>query len=344
MAVAEMTETPIRDSATGRRRALEEHVLLIAPSFGWWRGYYQLPKQKTETTVDGKAVDKETVTTPRVRLLTEAYPKDTEGVPWKKRFQALDSRKSAIVERWSVPFPIQGVRIVPKKVAMAFLQEIDDLKGDLHTAVNEFIAQYDSVMDQIRINVDADLIDIARSRASFPKTREQMRSKFYIDVVPVEIAGSSNDGDVTPQVVGMEELETHHQLVRDATQRKVEEAIESMVEAPRRQLTDALAGLKDVINRNGKVSTKSFKPVYDAIKKIRAFEFACNNDLLDEIKKLEGRMSITVPRTLDSVTSASNGFTAALDGLLNEVDNEEKAAKDQLEFGDSRQLRAIELD
>lgn len=331
------------DRATGRHRALEHQVLLIAPSFGWWRGYYQLPKQKTETLLDGKTVNQETVTTPRVRLLTDAYPRDRERIAWKKRFQTLNTRESAIIERWSVPFPIRGVRIVPKKVAVDFLREIHDLEGDLHTAVNEFLDQYDDVMEQIRANIEPELMDIARSRSSFPKTRDIMRAKFYVDVVLVEIASPGGGGEARPTVVGIEELEEHQQLVRNATQRKVEEAIESMVEAPRQQLAEALAGLKDVINHNGKVSTKSFKPVYDAIRKIRAFEFACNDELLEEIKTLEHRMRITVPKTLDSVTAASSGFTAALDAMMNEVEDEEKAARDQAEFGEGRMFRAIDL-
>ena len=341
MAVAE-TNAPIRDKATGRHRALEQQVLLIAPSFGWWRGYYQLPRQKTETLLDGRAVDKETITTPRVKLLTDAYPCDRERIAWKKRFQTLNTRESAIIERWSVPFPIRGVRIVPKKVAVDFLREIHDLEGDLRTAVNEFLDQYDNVMEQIRANVEPELIDVARSRSSFPKTRDMMRAKFYVDVVLVEIA-SPGEGEARPAMVGMEELEEHQQLVREATHRKVEEAIESMVEVPRQQLGEALAGLKDVINRDGKVSTKSFKPVYDAIRKIRAFEFACNDELLEEIRTLEHRMRITVPKTLDSVTAASSGFTAALDAMMNEVEDEEKAARDQAEFGEGRMFRAIDL-
>lgn len=332
------------ERAASRRRALEEQVLLIAPSFGWWRAYYQLPAQKTETTLDGKPVDKRTVTTPRIRLLTDTCPHDSLGVAWKKRFQTLDSRKSAIVERWSVPFPIQGIRIVPKKVARDFLREIEDLRADLQTTVDEFIRDYDDVLVQIRTNVGEELFNIARARTSFPATRERMRAKFYIDVVPVEIARPGDEGEVSPRMVGMDQLEEHYELVREATRRKVEEAVESMVAAPRKQLADALAALKDVISRNGKVSTKSFNPVYDAIRKIRAFEFACNEDLLAEIQTLESRMNITVPRTLDSVTAATNGFTAALDGLLVEVDNEEKAAQDQEEFGAARQFRAIEVE
>lgn len=292
--------------------------------------------------MDGEKVDEKTVTTPRVRLLTDEYPKDRMGVPWKKRFQDLETRKNNIVEKWSVPFPIQGVRIVPKKVAIEFLRDIQDLEGDLRTTVNEFIESYDDVMADINQHVKPELIDIARSRYSFPKTRDLMRAKFYIDVVPVEIAGSSDD--MRPERVGLTELEEHQQRVDDAIHRKVEEAIESIIEGPRQQLAKAIEGLKEVIGRNGRVSTKSFKPVYEAMRKIRAFEFACNADLLAEMTKLERRMDHTVPKTLDATTAASSGFTTALNALMSEVEDEEKAAQDQARFGEGRAFRSIEID
>ena len=325
-----------------RHQALEEQVLLIAPSFGWWRGYYQLPRTKTQTMLDGDVMDQRTVTTPRVRLLTDEYPVDRDGMPWKKRFQTLETRKTAVAERWSVPFPISGVRIVPKKVAVEFLREIRDIETDLHAAVDEFVQDYDGIMEQIRNNVDQRLVEAAAARASFPKSAAQMRTKFYIDIVPVEIVGIGDDANVASRTLTLEELEDHQQFVREATQRKIEEAISSVIEAPRRQLAGAVAGLHDVIQRNGKVSAKSFRPVYEAMRKIRMFEFACNQQLLAEIDRLEQRMNITVPNTLDATTAATSGFSAALETLMREVEDAEQIAQDYERFG-SRNLRSIAI-
>lgn len=326
--------------ATTRRQALDAHVLLVAPSFGYWRGYYQLPRSITTVQLSGRELDSGSVTTPRVRLLTDTFPRDCSGVAWKKRFQALETQKNAIVERWSVPFPISGVRIVPRRAAVDFLQELHKLELALVDVVNEFVLQYDDVIAQMRANVEAELFNHAYSRASFPHSQNQMRAKFYIDVVPVEIA-TPDDRDATSTVVGLPELEAYQALVQEATQRKVEEAVESMIAAPRRQLATAIEGLKDVIGRNGRVSSKSFRPVYEAMRKIRAFEFVCNDELLAEMQTLEQRMEGTEPRMLDQASAAHNGFTAALDALLAEVDNDEKACRDMEEFG--RYRRALDV-
>jgi len=335
-----MTTSIDEAPSTTRRQALDAHVLLVAPSFGYWRGYYQLPKSITTVQLSGRELDNGAVTTPRVRLLTDAFPLDSAGVAWKKRFQALETQKNATVERWSVPFPISGVRIVPRRAATDFLQELHQLELTLADTVNEFVLQYDDVVAQMRANVETELFRHAYSRASFPHNQNQMRSKFYIDVVPVEIA-TPNNQDATAEVVGLPELQAYQALVQEATQRKVEEAIESMIAAPRRQLATAIESLKDVIGRNGRVSSKSFRPVYEAMRKIRAFEFVCNEELLAEMQALEHRMDGTEPRMLDQAAAAHNGFTAALDALLAEVDNDEKACHDLEEFG--RYRRALDV-
>lgn len=317
-----------------RRRALEERVVLLAPSFGWYRGQYQLPKSKTTVEVDGKEVEASSVTTPRSKLMTDKYPTDRDGMAWKKRLQKIESRQKSLIEKYSVPFPIRGVRIVPKAAARDFFRDLDDVKRDLQEAADEFVADLDDIVRQMKNNTDEDVFKAVEHK--IPKHRHLMRAKFYIDVVPVEIAGSDSN------VLTEGDLQQHYDLVRDACQRKVEEAVEAMIEQPRQQLSDALAGLKDVINRSGRVSTKSFRPVYEAMQKLRSFSFVANDDLLQEINNLERRMNNTVPSTLDEVTAANSGFTAALDALMDEVEDAERQAADMEEFG--REYRGIQLD
>ena len=53
-------------------------------------------------------------------------------------------------------------------------------------------------------------------------------------------------------------------------------------------------------------------------------------------------MNNTVPSTLDKISAASNGFSAALGAMLREVEDAEKQAADIEEFG--RQHRSVQLD
>lgn len=374
-----------------RQEALERRVLLLCPTIGWWKGMYQLPNQSTETISEGQSVDKEDITTPRAKLMTDKYPVDRAGVPWKKRFTNIESRLSALKERYSVPFPIQGVRIVPKSRGQALMDEMygltigrlrrrikryhdngdtnmayntrrildaallqegenaaantpvydhdkspdgQSIAYDLHVAATEFCADWDDIRAQI-----------AKQNAVFEKVASKvptssglMRTKFNLDVVPVELAG----GLTSAEEVTQDDLAEHNAVVKEACRRRVDEAIETMIAGPRQDLAATLANLQELINKDGRVSSKSFKPIRDAIAKIRMFDFVANPELLTQIGQLEDRLNLTNPRELDSITAANNGFSAAIAGFMAEVQDAEQHARDLEEFG--RDFRSIDLD
>lgn len=373
-----------------RREALEQQVILICPTISWWKGMYVLPRNSTETTTDGAVVDKDDITTPQVKLVTDNYPNDRAGNPWKKKFRKLESRLDALKEKYSVPFPIKGVRIVPKSRGIAMMDEMygltlgrlrkrlerlqengqpgeiadcerqlaeaERLEGvsanpntpvfdnskpadsqsiayELHVAAKEFCNNWDNIRAEIaRKNK---LWSQVESRV--PNSAGLMLSKFSLDVVPVELAGGFNNS----QRLTQSDLEEHEAIVQDACRRRVEEAIESMIAGPRQQLAEALEDLHKLISRDGRVTQRSFIPVHAAIAKIRAFDFVANSELLERMNQLEQRLNSTQPIGLDRITAANNGFAAALEGFMAEVQNAERQAADLEMFG--REFRAIDL-
>lgn len=371
-----------------RQQLLEERVILLAPSFGYWIGSYQLPRGKTNVEVDGQEVDADAVTTPRSKLMTNKFPVDRNGTAWKTRFTKIATLQGKIIDQYSVRFPITGVRVIPKSQARAFFYEMfGTLLGDLETqrvqaerdqdyaksrkldvtiarcreldpnagpmtpvfdpdreeqsvayqlwaAANEFVSTLDDVLRQIQANTDATVWEAVQ--AKIPRIPYQMRAKFYTDVVPVELAGSSG----STLMAG--DLDAHEAIVRDACRRKVEEALETMIEGPRKQLADALTNLKELINRDANVTAKCFKPVREAIAKLRSFDFVASPQLMEEIRKLETRLNITTPKSLDSVTAANNGFTAAITAVIDEVSSAERQAADLEEFGRDN-FRSIDI-
>ena len=111
------TESPVRINTD----LLGKRVLLLSPTMSIWRGQVQLPK-KAEVHMDYRILDPEAVTTPRVKLMTKSYPLDSDGKPWKARFDSCSSRLSALKNQFSVSFAINGVRIIPKAAANEFMQ------------------------------------------------------------------------------------------------------------------------------------------------------------------------------------------------------------------------------
>jgi hypothetical protein len=205
---------------------------------------------------------------------------------------------------------------------------------DLHVAASEFCNDWVNIRAQIASKNAV----FAMVESKVPTSPGLMRTKFNLDVVPVELAGGLTGAEEVTQ----DDLVEHNAVVREACHRRVEEAIETMIEGPRQQLAKTLASLQDLIKRDGCVSTKSFKPIREAIAKIRMFDFVANKDLLDQINQLEDRLNITNPKELDSVTAANNGFSVAIEGFMAEVQNSEQQARDLEEFG--RDFRSIDLD
>lgn len=103
---------------------LGQRVLLLSPTMSRWAGRLQLPSSKAEVHMNHQILDSNAVTTPCVKLMTKHYPLDSDGKPWKARFDAVSNRLTALKAQYSVGFAITGVRIIPKAVANEFMQKL----------------------------------------------------------------------------------------------------------------------------------------------------------------------------------------------------------------------------
>jgi hypothetical protein len=352
--VSTLLDSPTEDILHNRQQTLQSRVLLLAPSFSFWRGYYQISTDRVSVSVDQQDVRDSDVTTPRAILMKDTCPRDSTGKAWKKRFAEIERVGSRLIEAFSVPFPIRGVRIIPKSHGREFFDKLigtmdnsgrpmaipgrelgsQSVAYQLWVAADEFCNNLDSVYDQIQAATPASIWNAIRSK--LPADRGAMRQKFHIDAVPIELAGGAAN-DVT-----REDMAAHQQVVQAACRRKVEEAVEEMIRGPRAELAQSLADLRDLVSRDGNVTDRSFNAVRGAIAKLRRFDFVANEDLLQQINTLAGRIERTDARTLDSVTAANNGFTDALTVVYNEVVDDLAIATDIDRFG--RERRGIDLD
>lgn len=372
-----------------RQDTLRDTVLLLRPAIGRWTGLYKLPRdvETLNTGHENIDVQKGDVTTPQARLLTAAYPLDSNGVPWHRHFQRVEQRLTRIKEQYSVPYPIPGVRIVPKARGMhmlhelfgttvgwlrqqlrdaearydeprkaqleerlasaepAFGQELDDatpvrdpdaetqsIAYELHQLANTFCRDWPTIRNEIA--QASPVFSLVASKV--PVSGALMRQKFYLDIVPVEVA------DVGDQAVTADTLREHASAVRETCRRQVEAAIAAMVQGPREQLAAALTGLQAVVARHGRVTAKSFSPVRDAIAKIRLFECVADDEILRTIARLEQQLDDTAPRDLNQEEQIRQSFSTAIDQLQQEVEDAERMAAAMNAFG-QRQQRRIDL-
>lgn len=330
--------------STGRTPAasLQERILLVAPTMGYWRGHYKLRNAKV--TIGEQEIDKKKTTTPQTKLMQSSeYTK-----AWEKKFADLDNERHTIVDSFSRTFPITGVRIIPRTAASAFFDALigkcDDAGRPLYDSAktkqslafrlqeeaNDFVNSYDRVLAEIRRNQPAEIWNFVHKLIP---TKAEMRDKFYLDILPIELQGAG------AEQVTRGDLEQYDHLVRQSTLRMVDEAVNEMIAGPRNELAKAIEDLHDLISRDGRVRDSSFNGVRNAISQIRLFSFVANDDLLAKIRELEQRIGTTVAADLDSVTATNNGLLTALTAMKQEVTDEIKRSEDVERFG--KELRGF---
>lgn len=202
---------------------------------------------------------------------------------------------------------------------------------ELHMLAEEFCDQMEDVYAQIRENESTEVWDAVYDR--MPKTREEMRSKFYCGTIPIEFAtaGSSDRVKITHK-----ELERYHSVVTASVRTAVDEAIENMIAQPRAELAKAITNMTELIGRDGKVTVRTFNPVQRAIEKLRLFSFVGNDEMLAQINNLERMMDVQVPKELTSAVANSNGFMQAAKSVMDELESAMSAEDTFRKFGSRR--------
>lgn len=273
---------------------IESHVIMVAPTLGQWQGRYYVKDDLVEvhTAVEGEQA--ETLTSPRTRFMTKKYPVDVvTGQAWKTIFDGIVQRKNRILERFSIPVPIRGVRVVPKAAGEEFFRlTIGDGSGEpsirqqWHDAATRFSNQLEEVYAQIRERTPKSIWEAVRYK--LPQTPEQMRQKFYFALYPIEFPSAD-----TPVRITGEELSQYRHLVQQQCQEMVDRTLGAVFARPRQELAAALRQFDELVRRGGRVTMRSVRPLQEAVRKFRMFEFVADKELIAKIDKLQGDLQVT---------------------------------------------------
>ena len=309
--------------------ALDQRVILLAPSLGWWKGMYRIRDAKV--SLRGATINSPT-TQPQVKLLDCC-----EGAKvWKARFQKIDSAREALTEKYSLNFPIHGIRIVPVTKAGEFFNRLvrnqDSIARQLADAADAFTAEFANLLQMVRQHIAGDVWDDIQSRLPSQNT---IRGYFYVDCPAVSLVHNNTAETLSG------DLADHADFIRETTRRQVDVAISSMVAGPRQALAEALEELQGLIERDGRVTSKSFNPVRAAIDKIHMFDFVANDQLLQQIRTLETRLGQTDTRGVDSSTATTSGLIQLLQDVRTSAVNEVQQKTDAAKF--SRPLRRLDV-
>ncbi len=349
-----MTLTVVQGS--NRTQALLQRIKLVAPSFGWWHGSYQL--KGAEVTLAGNKLEAGKTTRPQLKIMEQT----PALVEYKKKFQKLNSEMAAIRDFYGEDFPaVNGVRQVPITAVGPMLHEIvgkvdamgkpvfdadryvprtgkqdQSLAYRLGLLADEFAAAWPELREEMIATLATDVWENVQRRVP---SASRMREKFYIEVAMVELA-SGSDGDEA-----VAEFNSTGAAVDDATryvqasmQRQVDTAIEQLVSGPRLALAEALKQLNELISRDGNVTDRSFNAVRAAIAKLRMFDFAADHTMMDSVRQLEHRIAQTAANSLNS---NSNAFLELTNTVIASVEDAVKIDEDIARFGRARRAVAL---
>lgn len=318
-AVEETVEQLNTDNEQGTLRVFKKimsRCLLVSMTFSRWRGAYQI--EKAEVTTEGKTVPQEISTPGRWKLVPESF---------NKKLQALESEARALLSKYSVPFSMPGVYIIPLDSADALFQRLQVVRTKLEEEADNLCSpeNYALLLSQLHsaVNGDEELYQVA---CKFVPSREDMRKKFGMcwPIVPI---GAPNE----------EFADSPSEFIKEAraeTAKMVKDAIDTLLNEPRKEFADALDNLNNILlknlgneAKNGGVRQASIDSVRNALAKLRSFEFVADNELLKQMSSLDDVLKDTTPKKLNSSMVTAKALSVTLNTIANKARDDDASVQ-----------------
>lgn len=192
---------------------------------------------------------------------------------------------------------------------------------------NEFVDTWEDIQQQIARN--SSVYEQIRTRIPGAKT---IGSKFYLDVTPIELSGGGG------RETDIDDFLTHQHNVQEACQRRIDEAVEEILEGPRAELTSALTDLEQLIARSGQVTDRSFGAARRAIDKMKMFDFSLTPELMERVKRAEQLVNNATPRSLNGDVRISGAFQKELSAVREALNQDATVEDAYRQFGSRPRL------
>lgn len=262
---------------------LTSAIDFISFSVHLWRGQYKA--RSAQVTVADTDVQK-LVTKPRWDLMPET---------WHKRFTIIEGKIRSAVNQAAVlnpadadedneelrelfKFPVRGVRIIPRSNRNKLFDEIDTVENEeFKPAVDEFVAAWSAIREQIRVSVASYPPEIWNAiSALLPATADKLRRYFWVDklLVPIKMAD-----DTELELLTGEKLEQHMDRARVYGANFTQRVTQMIIEGLESELKSAVDNLTNRIKEGGVIKEGTLNPVRNAFQKFKSFDFLMTDDL-----------------------------------------------------------------
>lgn len=280
--------------------------LLITFTFHRWRGNYQI--EDSEMLKEGKKIPKSLTTPGRWKLI----PKDVN-----EKFNTLEAEARNTLAKYSVPFSMHGVYIVPISKADELFTKLKAIRDKLDDYVSNLYSDeaYAAILEEIEKEVGSNVAALESIKKVFP-SKEEIKKKYGI-VWAIAPIGSPN--------VDFEDPSEFIQEAREATNKLVMNSVESMLTQPRKEVADAINNLLELLEKNkkgskGSVRKASLDNIKEAFDKLRSFSFLADDALLEAMKDAEEQLDIE-PKKLNSDAAAAENLSKVLRAISEVAEN-----------------------
>jgi len=229
-------------------------------------------------------------------------------------------------------FMIRGLYLVPQKHVETLLTQLHLQHDAMRACVRHWLQDTNAFRDKVRQKMGDDMYELVKEQIPDMST---MLHSARIDTVSIPF------GMAMSQIKKVGE-KSFLADARARTHEMVEQVTQQLIAGPRAEFADAVNSLKDLIERDGKVSTKSVTPIRRAMEKLETFDFVKDAELDRKIKELSQTLDSIVPSEQNKVTATDNGLLDLLRNTANEAVNAARI-QTQFEAAAGRGRRAVSL-
>lgn len=259
---------------------------------------------------------------------------------------SIEANARAFLASRSLKFPISSCRFVYYRALSEVLTVLAQFKVDWETAVGELIANYPALIEQQLTVLNTQVTRIkdselskysgavlerkteelnewasnqrAKNRQLYPseaKVRDSLRFNWNLFKI------NSLDGFEQQTTLDAQERVEHEERLKEQMRSWVQEMETDLHKA----LGSAAANAKDLLAKNGKLTPRNLRPLFEAFEMFKAADFTGNSEFQTAVNTIRERFSVTnsngevdFSRTSDAL-SMSEEATRSFNDLLNSI-------------------------
>lgn len=197
---------------------------------------------------------------------------------------------------------IRGLYMVPQRHVETLLGLLHAQHNLMRDCVREWVEDPTRLQDAIRIRMGDAAYEIAKKQLP---TAASLLQSTRIDIVAIPFGLAMSQLRRTGE-------QSFLKQARERTSEMLEQVARQMVAGPREELAETVTALKDLIERDGRVTTKSVEPIRRAFEKIQMFDFVADDTLRAKIAELKGHLDGMTPGEQDRQTATDSGLLGVL--------------------------------